>query len=128
VEDAFRSTLALPAAFAQNYLPVGPHSARGGGNGVGPVEDALKQLKWIIGLMASLLQLLWLFVILATRLSIGRPFPFRKVLYFCIWHIRMINHGKLEKDLEALRQSLAKKPAVYTPDYPLSISEERAVL
>lgn len=35
----------------------------------------------------------------------------------------MINHSKLEKNLEALRQSLPKKPAVYTPDFPLTIAE-----
>jgi hypothetical protein len=35
----------------------------------------------------------------------------------------MINHSKLEKNLESLRQSLPKKPAVYTPDFPLTIAE-----
>jgi hypothetical protein len=35
----------------------------------------------------------------------------------------MVNHSKLEKNLEALRQSLPKKPAVYTTDFPLMIAE-----
>lgn len=35
----------------------------------------------------------------------------------------MINHSKLEKNLEALRQSLPKKPAIYTPDFPFTIGE-----
>ena len=35
----------------------------------------------------------------------------------------MINHSKLEKNLEQLQRSLPKKPAVYTPDFPLTIAE-----
>jgi hypothetical protein len=35
----------------------------------------------------------------------------------------MVNHSKLEKNLEALRQALPKKPAVYTTDFPLTIAE-----
>lgn len=35
----------------------------------------------------------------------------------------MINHIKLEKNLEMLRLSLPKKPAVYTRDFPLTIAE-----
>jgi len=35
----------------------------------------------------------------------------------------MINHSKLEKNLEALQQSMPKKQAVYTSDFPLTIAE-----
>jgi hypothetical protein len=35
----------------------------------------------------------------------------------------MINHSKLERNLEALKKSLPPKPKAYTPDYPVTIAE-----
>jgi len=35
----------------------------------------------------------------------------------------MINFPKLQQNLEALKQDLPRKPAVYTPDFPMTITE-----